>query len=131
MNVIADTSIWSLFLRRRTGRESRPLTRFKELLERDEIELMGIVKQEILSGLKEPAQFQRITEILSGFSLTLADADDHIVAAEFYNTCRKHGVQGSSIDFLICAMASRRGLSILTTDEDFKRYVKRLPISLH
>ena len=47
MNVIADTSIWSLFLRRRTGRESRPLTRFKELLERDEIELMGIVKQEI------------------------------------------------------------------------------------
>ena len=81
--------------------------------------------------VKEPAQFQRITEILSGFSLTLADADDHIVAAEFYNTCRKHGVQGSSIDFLICAMASRRGLSILTTDEDFKRYVKRLPISLH
>jgi len=130
MSVIADTSVWSLFLRRRVGKESRPLTRFKELLERDEIELLGIIKQEILSGLKEPAQFERIEDVLSGFNVTLADSDDHTTAAEFNNTCRKRGIQGSAIDFLICAMASRRNWPILTVDDDFKSYAKKLPISL-
>ena len=46
------------------------------------------------------------------------------------NQCRRKGVQGSTIDFLICAVAALEELQILTTDSDFLRYTKHLPINL-
>jgi predicted nucleic acid-binding protein len=53
-----------------------------------------------------------------------------IRAAEFSNQYRRKGVQGSTIDFLICAVAVVEELQILTTDSDFLRYAKHLPIRL-
>jgi len=57
--------------------------------------------------------------------------EDYERAAEFYNTCRKSGIQGSQIDFLICAVAAGREIPIFTTDNDFLLYAKYLSISLH
>ncbi|MEA2695737.1 MAG: hypothetical protein QOI66_8 [Myxococcales bacterium] len=57
--------------------------------------------------------------------------EDHEEAAAFFNRCRTRGVQGSSIDFLICAAAARRAMPILTTDGDFRSYARILPIELH
>lgn len=56
--------------------------------------------------------------------------DDYIIAAEFSNDCRKKGIQGSHIDFLICAVAYRYKLPIFTTDKDFVNYSKYLDIKL-
>jgi predicted nuclease of predicted toxin-antitoxin system len=52
-------------------------------------------------------------------------------AAEHFNTCRAQGVQGSNTDFPICAVAERRSLPILTTDTDFTRLARILPITLY
>ncbi len=52
-------------------------------------------------------------------------------AAEHYNACRARGVHGLNTDFLICAVAERRNLPILTTDTDFIRFAAVLPITLH
>ena len=41
------------------------------------------------------------------------------VAAEAYNLCREKGVQGSNVDFLICAASQLDRLPIFTTDKDF------------
>ena len=41
------------------------------------------------------------------------------------------GIQGSTIDFLICAIAVRRELSIFTTDVDFTHYARVLSLQLH
>ena len=46
-------------------------------------------------------------------------------AAECYNICRSAGIQGSHIDFLICAFAERENAPIFTTDKDFFHYAKR------
>jgi hypothetical protein len=40
-------------------------------------------------------------------------------------------IQGSNTDFLICAAALRRDLSIYTTDADFKHYSRVLKFALH
>jgi predicted nucleic acid-binding protein len=56
---------------------------------------------------------------------------DYERAAEHFNACRAKGVQGSNTDFLICAIAERRNLPVLTTDRDFIRFAAVLPISLH
>ena len=53
------------------------------------------------------------------------------MAAKFYNLCRGKGIQGSNTDFLICAVAVRHDLSVFTTDGDFPRFAKCLPIVLH
>jgi predicted nucleic acid-binding protein len=51
-------------------------------------------------------------------------------AARCSNRCRAADVAGSSVDFLICAVALRQKLTILTTDADFDRYATVLPITL-
>ncbi len=52
-------------------------------------------------------------------------------AAHYYNLCRRHGVQGTATDLLLCAVAVRHGLRIFTTDADFDLYAKHLPITRH
>ena len=59
------------------------------------------------------------------------DTADYEEAAAAFNRCRERGIQGSNTDFLICAAALRRDLSIYTTDGDFKHYARVLKLELH
>lgn len=130
--VLVDTSVWSLALRRPS--EKTPLPEVQELarLIRDSrAGLIGPVRQEILSGVRTAAQFTKLRERLRFFRDLPATTSDFEQAAEFYNECRSRGIQGSSTDFLISAMAARRKLAILTTDQDFSQFAKVLPIALH
>ena len=52
-------------------------------------------------------------------------------AASYYNHLRQRGVKGMGTDLLICAVAVRHNLKILTTDKDFDAYAKHVPIKLH
>ncbi|MGQ0592185.1 MAG: PIN domain-containing protein [Gammaproteobacteria bacterium] len=93
--------------------------------------IMGPVRQELLSGVRAADQFDALREHLRAFPDVELGAGDYEEAASFSNRCRAAGVRGSSVDFLICAVAARRGLSILTTDEDFEHYASILPLTLH
>ena len=128
--VIVDTTVWSAFLRRDTYQSDPAVDIFRELVRKNQVQLLGIVKQELLSGIKHKRQFDRIVGILDGFPHLLAISADHQIAAQFYNRCRTHGIQGSHIDFLICAQAINNSIPILTTDEDFVRYGTIIPIDL-
>jgi len=77
-----------------------------------------------------PAKFELLRKALEPFEEIPPRTEHFIRAAEFSNQCRKKGVQGSSIDFLICAVAAVEELQILTTDSDFLRYARHLPICL-
>ncbi len=52
-------------------------------------------------------------------------------AAEIFNTCRANDVQGSNIDFLICAVSINHQLPIFSVDNDFLNYQKYLPVLLY
>jgi len=93
--------------------------------------MIGLIRQELLSGVKDAGQFDVLREHLRAFPDVPLDTADHEEAASYFNHCRSKGVQGSSIDFLICAVAARRGFAILTTDADFARYAQHLPIQLY
>ncbi|MBD1858431.1 MULTISPECIES: type II toxin-antitoxin system VapC family toxin [Leptolyngbya] len=129
MSVIVDTSIWSLALRRNTP-NSEIVDRLRTLIAEDEVSILGAIRQEILSGIRTTEQFTRLRDYLRAFpDLTLVQ-DDYEIAAEFFNTCRRNGIQGSNTDFLICAAAYRRNDSIFTTDQDFRSFQTYLPIQL-
>ena len=95
------------------------------------MQLIGPVRQEILSGIKSHAQFTKLRDHLRPFPDLELTTRDFESAAEFYNLCRGKGVQGSNTDFLICAVAVRHQMSIFTTDADFTYFQQYLPIKLH
>lgn len=132
MKVLVDTAIWSLALRRR-GRPENQSTRSElaSLVEDGRVVMIGPIRQEILSGIKESAQFDRLREHLRAFPDIEISSSDYEEAASFFNRCRGKGIQGSNTDFLICAIAARNGFSIFTTDEDFTHFAGVLPIVLH
>jgi predicted nucleic acid-binding protein len=132
MKVLVDTSVWSLALRRKSRPENESTSsELASLAEDGRVAMIGPIRQELLSGIKERAQFDRLREHLRAFADVEITSDDYEEAASFCNRCREKGIQGSNTDFLICAIAARNGFSIFTTDEDFTRFAKVLPIVLH
>jgi predicted nucleic acid-binding protein len=130
MKVIVDTSIWSLVLRRRKKQQSSAGDNILKLIDEGRIVIIGPIRQEILSGIKDKKQFILLKEYLSAFPDLLLDTKDYELAAEFFNMCRTKGIQGSNTDFLICAMAVNNNFSIYTLDKDFTLFEKYLPIKL-
>ena len=129
MKVIVDTSVWSLALRRQQHNNSI-VNKLRDLIADGRVVLLGAVRQEILSGIKHQEQFEKLRDCLRAFPDLTLDAEDYELAAEYFNTCRRHGIQGANTDFLICATANRRNYAILTTDKDFISFSQYLPIVL-
>jgi predicted nucleic acid-binding protein len=72
-----------------------------------------------------------VREALRAFPDLSVSAEDHETAATFFNQCRAKRIRGSNTDFLIVAVAARRKLGVFTTDADFVRFAKLLPLALH
>lgn len=131
MSVLVDTSAWSLYLRKRIPAESEVSDKVDRLIQDDRACLIGSIRQELLSGIRHPQQFNRLRAILDAYPDQQLFTTDYVRAAEMFNICRAQGVQGDHIDFLICAAAERLDMPILTTDKDFLHYRKSLPIRLY
>ncbi len=131
MRILVDTCVWSEALRRTTGEESDVSRELQGLILEHRVEIIGPIRQELLSGLREDTQFEKLEKHLEAFPDITLEAADHIKAAKFFNKCRANGIQGSNTDFLICAVAIRREMAIYTTDRDFQQFKKYLPIVLH
>ena len=136
MKVLVDTSVWSLALRRpgsrgRAGVEPPPVQELRSLIDEGRVAIIGPIRQELLSGVRTSESYARLRDHLRPFGDEPLATDDFERAAEHFNSCRAQGIQGSNTDFLICAVAERRDLPILTSDDDFVRFADILPISLH
>ena len=131
MKVVVDTCVWSLALRRNIATEEVAIVKIlRELITDGRVVLLGAIRQEVLSGIRDREQFIRLRDKLRAFPEVEITMEDYELAAEFFNTCRRNGVQGSNTDFLICAVAHRRGYCILTTDKDFDNFRSYIPVVL-
>lgn len=131
MNVVVDTSVWSLALRRNTPNDAIAIINIlRDLIADGRVVVLGVIRQEVLSGIRYTEQFIRLRDYLRAFPDLELMSEDYELAAEFFNTCRSNGVQGSNTDFLLCAVANRLGYSILTTDKDFENFQLHIPVVL-
>ncbi len=129
MKALVDTCVWSQVLRHKSPNVE--LTRkLKDLIKDGRISIIGPIRQELLSGIPRTKQFDQLKELLSSFEDTPLKTEHFEKAAEFSNICRNKGIQGSTIDFLICAVAYTENFIIFTTDNDFENYKKYLAIQL-
>jgi predicted nucleic acid-binding protein len=135
MNLLVDTPVWSLALRRKhadlSPREDRVTQALAEVIRDGRAQLVGVVRQELLSGIREEERFRKLRDYLRAFDDPPLETADHEQAAQMHNRCRARGIAGSAIDFLICAMASRRNWQIFTTDQDFERYRRVLGLKMY
>jgi predicted nucleic acid-binding protein len=135
MNVLVDTPVWSLALRRKAGdlnARERVLTgSLAELIREGRVQMMGAIRQELLSGIREAEKVIKLRNYLRAFGEPGIEVADYEEAAHMHNLCRARGVSGSAIDFMICAVAQRREWHILTTDRDFERYARVLGLRLY
>jgi len=131
VNVLVDTSVWSLALRRAKRVDETVSTELAELVREGRVVMIGAIRQEILSGIKGKAQFDLLRNRFRAFPDLQLDLMDYEEAAAAFNLCRGRGIQGSNTDFLICAVAMRRDLAVYTTDNDFTGYATVLEFELH
>jgi predicted nucleic acid-binding protein len=135
MFVVVDSSVWSLALRRRKGvlspSERILVDDLGNLIDEGRVKLMGLVRHELLCGIREHSHYESLRIYLRGFPDVPIDTADYELAATISNSCRSVGIASSTVDSLICAVASARNWTVFTTDEDFKQYLRVQPLGLH
>jgi len=135
MLVLVDTPVWSLALRRKAehlnAHEQGLTSALRGLIEDGRAQLMGAVRQELLSGVRDESSFRKLRDQLRAFVDVRLDQADYEEAARLNNQCRARGIAGSAIDFLICAAAIRRNWLVFTADCDFPGYAAVLPLKLY
>lgn len=135
MKVLVDTAIWSLALRRRRDQisdlEQHLVAEWRHLVDEGDVVMIGPIRQELLSGMRTQALFDRLSQALRAFPDEVFGTDDYEGAARLSNRCREAGVAVSSVDAVICAAAINRRAAVFTTDRDFERYAALAPLVLH
>jgi predicted nucleic acid-binding protein len=135
MMVLVDTSVWSLALRRKqvdlSPGEEALRESLRELVREGRAQILGPVRQELLSGIRQEEAFHKSRDYLRAFDDPQLELLDYEEAARVNNACRARGISGSPVDFLICAVAHLRHWQIFTIDRDFSRFGKVLPLRLY
>lgn len=135
MNVLIDPSVWSLALRRQagdlSGREKKVVEELRELVAEGRGRIIGVIRQELLSGIKSEPQFEKLRFTLASFADEMLETGDYEAAAKLSNMCRSKGKSTSLVDMLICAVAIQREWVVFTVDGDCAEYAEILPVKLH
>ena len=92
--------------------------------------MLGPIRQELLSGVRDADLWNTLKDKLRAFPDHPIETEDYENAGHYFNQCRAKGIQGTHTDLLICAVAIRCEFKLLTSDRDFENYAKILPLSL-
>lgn len=129
MKVLVDTPVWSAAYRRTVDTEIAELLR--ELIVDGRCALPGVVRQEVLQGIRSPQQFELVRRDLDEFADLEAWASDYVRAAEMFNRCKSKGIAPTTVDMLLCSLSVRHKAAIFTLDRDFERYARALNVRLY
>ncbi|MFN0315312.1 MAG: PIN domain-containing protein [Burkholderiales bacterium] len=129
--MLADTSVWSLALRRDAEQAEPEVAALRDaLLGADQVFTTGLVLQELLQGFAGPKARAQLVERFFALAFLQPDREDHIEAAEVRNSCRRRGVQIGTIDALLIQICRRHDLILLSTDQDFQAAAKHVDYKL-
>ncbi|MFZ0392750.1 MAG: PIN domain-containing protein [Terracidiphilus sp.] len=131
MKIIVDTCVWSLAFRRRSAAllsesETALVAQLRSAIQSKEAAIIGPIRQEILSGIRDKAKFALTRGLLDPFPDEEIVAADYVESARLFNFCRDHGVECGPVDILLCAIAIRMKFEILTNDADILRCIETM-----
>jgi hypothetical protein len=131
VNLFVDTSVWSLALRRDAPPDVPQVDLLRAALEGgDPVFTTGLVLQELLQGVNGPRAREPIERRFSTLPFLVPDQADHVRAAAIHSSCRRKGLQVTTIDALLAALCVQHGLLMLSTDQDFERIATIEPLKV-
>jgi predicted nucleic acid-binding protein len=128
--VIVDSSVWIDLL---NGEETAVANHLaKAIFDRDPILVPGLVLTEVLQGIPNEAEAQRVGSLMAAFpSPPDLEADGYRRAAALYRACRARGTTPrSTIDCLLAQICLLLDVPILARDRDFEAIAKVAPLKL-
>ena len=128
--LLVDTSVWIDFLNGHCSPEADFLANC--LADDVPIVLPGLVRAEILAGLRTDAEAERVASLLDALDTAPEPGtDDYTAAAAIKRGCRRAGAAvGSVVDCLIAQVCLAHGHALLTKDKDFRRIASRTRLNL-
>ena len=129
--VLVDSDVWSEAFRKPSASPSREVLALRDLIEVEQVLMIGPIRQEVLSGLRDSKKYESIRKTLRSFPDATIATEAFELAAKFFNHCRSHGVQGSHTDFLIGACSTLWDVRILSKDNDYKNYARWIPVLVY
>ena len=118
--LIFDTTVWIDFLRNKMNAEATLLTDY--ISNNEPVLLIPAIIQEILQGIRDDSQYDKMKDILSYFPvLPIPPVEAAIGAADLYRFLRKKGVTiKKSNDCLIAYYAIHFSIPLVHLDSDFE-----------
>ena len=131
MRLFVDTSVWSLALRRDAPPDIPEVRRLHHGLVGGEVLFTtGLVLQELLQGFGGPRSRDAVVGRFSAPPFVVPERDDYVGAATLRNECRRQGLQVGTIDAILAGLCLKYGLTLLTTDDDFRRIARVRPLQV-
>lgn len=130
MSLLADTSVWSIALRRDVPASIPEVGALDEALGREKVFVTGLVLQEVLQGFSGPKARDQIIERFAALPSLVPQDHDHIEAAELRNRCRRAGVQIETVDALLAQLCIHHDLTMIATDRDFAHIAQHPALKL-
>ncbi len=129
--ILVDTSVWSLFLRKRGPADHPAVRKLSAILVEDrDVVLTGLILQEILQAFRSEATFKKLVGYLDSFTLLELRRADCVAAAALHRRCAGKGITASTMDCQIAALAIAHDCELLTTDQDYDHIAQHGPLKL-
>jgi len=116
--VVADTSVWISFFNRPSSIEKQALD---DLLDRDEVVLIGVVLTELVQSVRSPIQRETLRNALLALPYLEVTFDTWIAAGDLSSALLRKGITIPVPDLLIASMALEHSCSVNSLDTDFQR----------
>jgi hypothetical protein len=96
VKLLVDTSVWSLALRRKNTASLSPdeqqlKAELVQAIQDGRVAMLGLLRRELLSGIQENAQVDKLRAALDPYLDEPINTNDHLYAARVYNECRNQG----------------------------------------
>jgi predicted nucleic acid-binding protein len=114
---LVDTSVWIFALRKKPNKEIKSL--INRLLKEDAIVTTGLIKLELLGGVKKESDFLKLKQHLDALIYIEVDSSLWEEAANLAFVLRRNGVTVAYTDVLIAAVAMKKNIILLHADNHF------------
>lgn len=124
--VLVDSSVWIEYL---AARNTAVQSKLDELLKpNNQVVMTGIIFQEVLQGIRDPALFERVRAHLSLIPAIFPTLETHLRAAEIFIKLASKGKALTTIDAFLAALALAHGVLLFSLDRDFRRIASEFPL---
>ena len=116
--VIADSSIWIEYFRSKVSPVQSVL---RNLLERDEVVMTGVVLAEVLRGMRSDREYELLAGLMGELPYVEATKETWMKCGNIARQLRADGLTVHIADVLIATLAIEGGHEVYTQDSDFDR----------